>query len=477
GEYLQYGYVSAPRSIYKDVSKLMPGHWLELGEVGEPVAHEYWSAHQGLEPLEGNDEELERQLEFLMVDAFRYRMVSDVPVGVFLSGGIDSSTVTALLQRYGTGDVRTFTIGFDDPRFNEAEHAKRVAAHLGTRHTDQIVTASDMAAVLPGWAELFDEPFGDSSGVPTYLVSKMARQHVKVALSADGGDELFNGYSHYGVVSDRERSLRRWPRSARAAFSKSLGVLGAGGLRTAASLMPMPAGLRHATRRNVVERLEKLRVMLPDLDRTLVYDLAMSSWTPWEVDHMLGVRTCPRDTFSPGHASFAEEMAHRDIRHFLPDDILVKVDRTTMATGLEGREPLLDHRLAEFALRLPMRLRRGPLGPKHLMRKVLYKYVPRELIERPKQGFAIPLARWLRSELSPLVQEYLAPQRIRDAGLLDPDMVQRAVTNFRDGGEGNDRLDMQKLWYLIAFELWRERWMTGQGTRTEGAAHARAVCH
>jgi asparagine synthase (glutamine-hydrolysing) len=298
-----------------------------------------------------------------------------------------------------------------------------------------------------------------------------------VALSADGGDELFNGYSHYGVVSDRERSLRRWPRPARAAFSKSLGVLGAGGLRTAASLMPMPAGLRHATRRNVVERLEKLRVMLPDLDRTLVYDLAMSSWTPWEVDHMLGVRTCPRDTFSPGHASFAEEMAHRDIRHFLPDDILVKVDRTTMATGLEGREPLLDHRLAEFALRLPMRLRRGPLGPKHLMRKVLYKYVPRELIERPKQGFAIPLARWLRAELSPLVHEYLAPQRIRDAGLLDPDMVQRAVTNFRDGGEGNDRLDMQKLWYLIAFELWRERWMTGQGTRTEGAAHARAVCH
>jgi asparagine synthase (glutamine-hydrolysing) len=155
----------------------------------------------------------------------------------------------------------------------------------------------------------------------------------------------------------------------------------------------------------------------------------------------------------------------------------VKVDRTTMATGLEGREPLLDHRLAEFALRLPMRLRRGPLGPKHLMRKVLYKYVPRELIERPKQGFAIPLARWLRAELSPLVHEYLAPQRIRDAGLLDPDMVQRAVTNFRDGGEGNDRLDMQKLWYLIAFELWRERWMTGQGTRTEGAAHARAVCH
>lgn len=192
---------------------------------------------------------------------------------------------------------------------------------------------------------------------------------------------------------------------------------------------------------------------------------------------MLGGRVAPRETFDPGHASFAEQMAHRDIRHFLPDDILVKVDRTTMATGLEGREPLLDHRLVEFAMRLPMRLRRGPLGPKHLLRRVLYRMVPREVLERPKQGFAIPLAGWLRNELAPLVHEYLAPQRIRDAGILDPDMVARTVTNFRDGGTGNDRLDMQKLWYLIAFELWRERWMGGRSTKTEETAHARVVCH
>ena len=477
GEYLQYGYVSAPRSIYKDVHKLLPGHWLELGEVGEPVAHRYWTAHEGLEELQGSDEDLERQLEFLMVDAFRLRMVSDVPVGVFLSGGIDSSAVAAILQRYGGGEVRTFTIGFDDPRFNEAEHAKRVAQHLGTRHTEQIVTAADMAGVLPQWSDLFDEPFGDSSGVPTYLVSKMAREHVKVALSADGGDELFNGYSHYGIVAERERALGRWPQAARSAMARSLGVLGSGSLRTAASLMPMPLGLRHATRRNVVERLEKLRAILPSLDSNLLQDLAMSSWTPWEVAHMLGSPTVPRDSIPGAGASVAERMAHRDIRHFLPDDILVKVDRATMAVGLEGREPFLDHRLAEFALRLPMRLRRGPLGPKHLVRKVLYKLVPRELLERPKQGFGIPLAGWLRGELAPLVHEYLAPQRIRDAGILDPDMVSRAVTNFRDGGPGNDRLDMQKLWYLIAFELWRERWMAGSRQNSEGTQHARVVCN
>jgi len=167
-------------------------------------------------------------------------------------------------------------------------------------------------------------------------------------------------------------------------------------------------------------------------------------------------------------------MAHCDIRHFLPDDILVKVDRTTMACGLEGREPLLDHRVAEFALRLPHAMRRGALGPKHLMRKILYKYVPRDIIERPKQGFAVPLSSWLRGDLKTLIDEYLSPARIRDGGLFDPGEVARAVRNFREGGTANDRLDTQKIWYLLSFEMWRSRWMTAE-TRTEGAQHARAV--
>ena len=176
---------------------------------------------------------------------------------------------------------------------------------------------------------------------------------------------------------------------------------------------------------------------------------------------------------APG--SFADAMSRNDLRYFLPDDILVKVDRTTMATGLEGREPLLDHRVVEFALNLPLEMRRGALGPKHLLRKVLYKYVPRELIERPKQGFAVPLASWLRGDLAPLVGDYLAPQRIRDAGLFDPDVVSKAVANFRTGGAGNDRLDTQKLWYLLAFEMWREKWMTQSDVEHQGIEHARAV--
>jgi asparagine synthase (glutamine-hydrolysing) len=459
GEFLQYGYVSAPRSIYRNVSKLMPGHWLELGEVGEPAVRCYWSALGPREPLAGREEDLERELEALLIQSFRLRTVSDVPVGVFLSGGIDSSAVAAILQRYGVGDVRTFTIGFHDPRFDEAVHARQVAAELGTRHTEQVLTAADMDAVLPEWANLFDEPFGDSSGVPTYLVSKLARRHVKVALSADGGDELFNGYSHYGLVSERERVLMRCPPLARSAVSRSLALLQAPGVRAVANSVPLSPRLRHAARRNVIERLEKLRVMLPALDRGLVYDLAMTSWSPWEIGRLLGGPTVARADIDCAAESFAERMAYTDLRYFLPDDILVKVDRTTMASGLEGREPFLDHRLVDFALRLPMRLRRGPLGPKHLLRKVLYKHVPRSLLERPKQGFGIPLAAWLRDELAHLIPNYLDPKRIAEAGIFDPGMVARAVANFREGGPGNDRIDVQKLWYLLAFELWRERWM------------------
>src|SRR6185503_16215738 len=275
-EYLQYGYVSAPRAIYEDVRKLLPGHWLELGEVGEPVAHRYWSPPLEASALEASEPELERQLEHLLIDAFRYRMISDVPLGVFLSGGIDSSLVAAVLKVHGGGELRTFTIGFDDPRFDESARAREVARHLGTRHTERILTGADMREVLTDWADLFDEPFGDSSGVPTYLVSKLAREHVKVALSADGGDELFHGYHHYGVCLERERTLTRVPQAARRLMSASLR-----GVRSPfseyAERLPLPAGLRHSARRGIAERLDKLHAILPDVDRERMYDLALTS--------------------------------------------------------------------------------------------------------------------------------------------------------------------------------------------------------
>ncbi len=460
GEYLQYGYISAPRSIYRNVRKLLPGHWLELGEVGEPVARPYWTPPAAEPTLEGSEEELEHRLERLLVDACRYRMVSDVPVGVFLSGGLDSSLVTALLQRYTGGEVRTFTIGFDDPRYDESRWAKKVAQHLGTHHTEKIVTAKDMLGVMGEWAGLFDEPFGDQSGVPTYLVSKMAREHVKVALSADGGDELFCGYSHYGVVLEREQSLAKIPSLMRSAVS----ALPVGALRGIGG---------HRMRRQVVERIEKLHVLFPKLDRPTMYDLAMSFWTPWDIASLLHHQPVPRERIEA--PLFADQMVRCDLRHYLPDDILVKVDRTTMASGLEGREPLLDHRLVEFALRLPPEMRRGTLGTKHLLRKVLYRHVPRDLIDRPKQGFAIPLSSWLRGDLAHLVDDYLSPARVREGGLMDPQMVSDTIRNFRQGGPENDRLDVQKLWLLVAFEMWREKWDRGYIRQQNGFDHARAV--
>jgi asparagine synthase (glutamine-hydrolysing) len=281
---------------------------------------------------------------------------------------------------------------------------------------------------------------------------------VKVALSADGGDELFSGYQHYGVMLARERMLARIPRPARNALSQTLQLLPARSLQVLVDRLPVPASLRHTARRAVVDRLERLRAILPEADPATLYELGMSSWTPAESVQLTGGLASQRPVLNGYPRSFADHMSCHDLRHYLPDDILTKVDRTTMAAGLEGREPLLDHRLVEFALRLPLGMRRGSLGTKHLLRRVLYRYVPKAILERPKQGFSIPMSRWLRGELATLLDAYLAPDRIRAAGILDPEAVGRALGNFRNGGAWRDRLDVQKVWLLLAFEMWREKW-------------------
>ncbi|HZR67727.1 MAG TPA: asparagine synthase (glutamine-hydrolyzing) [Burkholderiales bacterium] len=455
GEYFQFGYISAPRSVYRNVHKLRPGHWLELRETGNPVARCYWSALEPREPFTEPEDELEQRLESLLVDAFRYRMVSDVPVGVFLSGGVDSSLVAAILQKHSGGTVHTFTVGFSDPRYDESRWARQVAAHLGTLHTEHVLSPAQVPRILERWADVFDEPFGDSSGVPTFLVSRVARESVKVALSADGGDELFSGYARYALTLARQRRLVRVPRPARVALSHALEILAPA--QHVVERLPV-GGMRHATRRTVIDRVEKLRQVLPDADAGAIYDLSMSFWLPGETSRLLGETVHARPALNGYPRKFPDHMSCCDIRHYLPDDILTKVDRTTMAVGLEGREPLLDHRLVEFALRLPYELRQGPLGTKHLLRRVLYRYVPKSVLERPKQGFSMPMSRWLRGELAPLIDNYLDPQRVRSAGVLDPAVTERAVRNFREGGPARDRIDVQKVWLLVAFEMWREKW-------------------
>jgi asparagine synthase (glutamine-hydrolysing) len=400
---------------------------------------------------ERDEHRLADTLEELLLDAARLRMVADVPVGVFLSGGLDSSLVTALLASESAGGLRTFTIGFTDPRYDESQHAAAIARYLGTDHHAEIVDVRQALEVLPRWAELYDEPFGDSSGIPTFLVSQIARQHVKVALSADGGDELFCGYGNYAHFRRRLARLRNVPRS----LGNLLAWLGdpARADAIAGAVAVLPRRFRAAVEAGPLHKLQALARVLPYATPGQIYESGLSHFSPQEREQLVGKRGNQRALTDDYPGEFLEQMALWDLHHYLPDDILTKVDRATMAVGLEGREPLLDHRLVEFALRLPLHLRDGTLGSKHLLRRVLYRHVPREMVLRPKQGFAIPLARWLAGDLAPLLRRLFDPARLH-GGVLEPKEVQRVYASFV---AGNARA-ATKVWFLAAFEMWRERW-------------------
>ncbi|MFO1217425.1 MAG: asparagine synthase (glutamine-hydrolyzing) [Burkholderiaceae bacterium] len=456
-DFFRFSYIVEPLSIYEQVSKLPPGHLLELGRGGQPAVHQYWSVGDASSvAASANEEALAERLEALMTDAFNLRMISDVPVGVFLSGGVDSSALAALLRRDGP-PIRTFTIGFDDARFNEAPYAEQVAKHLGTQHITQIVSESDAMQVLPAWGELFDEPFGDDSGIPTLLVSRLAAQHVKVVLSADGGDELFGGYTSYSAVLDRIQSVRR--QSSMGRFAREL-----------AATMPWErldrlfagrlgyADPKRSLGRSMSLRLRYIRETqaLSSPGGLFEHVLTSSYWHDADLDRLLGIPSpVSRPNCDDYPGDIGERMCLWDLHHYLAGDVLAKVDRATMAVSIEGREPLLDHRLVEFAFSLPYQLRRGTLGSKHLLRKVLYRHVPRELIDRPKKGFSAPIGRWMSGELKLLLDTYLDPRRITQQGILDPAVV-AAVRRRFDAG---DPFSVQRVWLLLAFQLWYARWM------------------
>jgi len=457
-DYFRFSYIAAPRCIYKGIAQLEPGHALELVAGGSPTIERYWGLGESLgREWADDDDTLEQRLEALMSDAFNLRMISDVPVGVFLSGGIDSSIVTAMLKRDGP-PVRTFTIGFDDSRFNEAPFAERVAQHLGTQHTTQIVREDDALRVLAGWGDLFDEPFGDASGIPTLLVSRLAAQHVKVVLSADGGDELFAGYSSYAAVASRMRSAQRHSPVVRAA-------------RDVAATLPWErfdallakrsasADPDHSRSRAMALRLRYLRETnrLTTPGSQFEHVLTSQYWHDGELSTLLGAdfgrsrRTSDEYPGGPG-----EQMCRWDLDYYLSSNVLTKVDRTTMSLSIEGREPLLDHRLVEFAFSLPFHLRRGELGSKHLLRKVLYRHVPRELVDRPKAGFTPPIGRWMSGALRPLLDHHLGHRHVTDQGIFDPAMVRTVRQRF----EAGDPYSVQRVWLLLAFQLWHSRWMS-----------------
>ncbi len=454
-------YIPAPHSIYRGIHKLPPGSLLDIrpGRPAESGPEVYWSARTVAEqgqrnPFSGSEEEALDELEHLLGDAVSQQMIADVPLGAFLSGGVDSSAIVALMQAQSSRPVKTFTIGFWEQSFNEAEHAKAVAAHLGTDHTELYITPEQALAVIPRLPGLYDEPYGDSSQVPTFLVSELARQQVTVSLSGDGGDELFGGYNRYFWAKDLWRRLGWAPTPLRSALAGMLTSAGpAAWDRVFRLLRPLtPASLRY---QNPGDKVHKLAQILALRDPEQVYLGLVSLWKQPE-QLVLGshepatVLTDPAGR--PDLAEFEHRMMQLDTLTYLPDDILVKVDRAAMGVSLETRVPLLDHRVVEFAWRLPLHMKIRGGESKRLLRSLLYRHVPAELIDRPKMGFAIPLADWLRGPLRDWSETLLAESRLRGEGYFDPDLVQRHWKEHLSG----QRNWSYYLWNVLTFQAWLE---------------------
>ncbi len=435
--FLEFQYVPGPHAIYRNVEKVLPGHIVEIGQDGEIKDRAYWDLFDHWGKPEGRTRtggEYEEELSALLDSSIRYRMISDVPLGAFLSGGIDSSLVVALMRKATSGPVKTFSIGFRESGYDESPHARAVAAHLGTDHHEKICTPQEAQALVRRIPDSYDEPFADSSAIPTMLVSEFTRQHVTVSLSGDGGDELFCGYPRYAWV--RQGNVARGiPGFLRRPICSLL------------SRVPIHKVQRGAESVLYDDPAEMYFHTVGIFERRRLGEIV-----PGVVDdaHLPYFRTF-RD---PRCGGIVERAMATDIKTYLVDDILTKVDRASMAYSLEARVPLLDHRIVEFAARLPMahKVHRG--GTKHLLRKILYRHVPRERIDRPKMGFGIPVNRWLRNELRPLLDEYLGEERVRREGFLRPEGVTRVVRQHLSG-----RRDHQyRLWALLVFAMWLERY-------------------
>ena len=465
--YIRHNYIPAPHSIYKGIFKLPPGSVLAICGFGSDASPKpYWSARavaeEGLaNPFRGSEEEAVNQLDALLNDAVPLRMEADVPLGAFLSGGIDSSLVVAIMQANSPRPVKTFTIGFENAKFNEAEAAKAVAKHIGTEHTELYVTPRQAMDVIPRLPALYDEPFADSSQIPTFLVSELARRYVTVSVSGDAGDELFGGYENYFWGRTLDQRISWMPKGIRSAAAKSLSPLAKidwdrlFGRRQ--SVMPDMLKGRDLTR-----VFEKFTSVLGSSERQELYRVMLSYWMePSSV--VLGAKeksTALTDQNGSTQLSdFVHLMMYLDTVMYLPDDILVKVDRASMGVSLESRIPLLDPRVIEFAWRLPLSMKiKGDTG-KNPLRQLLYRYVPKELVDRPKQGFGVPVHEWLRGPIRPWAEELLNETRLKDEGYFASKTIRQKWTQHVSG----HRNWQAQLWGILMFQAWLE----GQKFRTE----------
>jgi asparagine synthase (glutamine-hydrolysing) len=454
--FLRLGYVPSPRSIYAGVWKLPPGTWAEVRAGQSPVITRYWDARDIAERAQTSrltlgEEEAVGELDTLLRDAVERRMIADVPLGAFLSGGIDSSTVVALMQAQSTTRVKTFTIGFHAAGYDEAKDAARVAGHLGTEHTELYLSPEEAWEVIPRLPCLYDEPLADPSQIPTLLVSALARRHVTVALSGDGGDELFAGYRRYADAEQKWSRLRRMPGPARRLAARVARTMAQGGwdsrLEQVGWAIPerWPRGLEGY-------RLELVADLL-DAGPDRVYDHVISIWRS-PADVVIGAQDGPSGSGAVVDArvvpGFLERMMLKDLMFYLPDDILVKVDRASMAVGLEARAPLLDHRVVEWVWRLPLSLKRRSGQPKWLLRQVLYRYVPAPLVDRPKMGFGVPIDSWLRGPLRDWAEDLLDERAMTRAGILDSRRVRRIWHRHLRG----EPYQEYRLWAVLSLQAW-----------------------
>lgn len=461
---LRHNYIPAPYSIFKGINKVLPGTIVTIRpnatSADSITTRSYWSALKVAEagvasPFAGSDAEACDRLESLMRQSVGLQMVADVPLGAFLSGGVDSSAIVALMQAQSSRPVKTFTIGFTEKAYNEAEHAKAVAQHLGTDHTELYVTPKDALDVIPRLAQIYDEPFSDSSQIPTFLVSKLAKQHVTVSLSGDAGDELFGGYSRYFLSQDVWRKIGWMPKSVRAGLAGGLTAMSPekwGWLFQKLGLV-LPQKIKQ---HNPGDKLHKLAEILSVNHPQEFYRGLVSHWkSPASV--VLGTiepATVLSDYDSISLPNFIERMMYLDTVSYLPNDILTKVDRASMGVSLESRVPLLDHRIVEFAWQVPlsMKIRNGQ--GKWLLRQVLYKYVPKELIERPKMGFGVPIASWLRGPLREWGENLLGESRLKSEGIFDPVPIRAKWTEHLSG----QRNWQYYLWDILMFQAWLDEY-------------------
>lgn len=448
--YLQFGYIPEPHSIFKNTYKLKAGHYIEIDLKSQKFEEiKYWDVvdFYNKPKLDISQDEAIEKTEELLKSSFEYRMVSDVHVGVFLSGGYDSSVVTAILQNQRTEKLNTFTIGFKEKGFDEAPYAKEVAKYLGTNHTEYYCTQKDALEIIPKLCELYDEPFGDSSAIPTTLVSQLARKYVTVSLSADGGDEIFAGYSKYTTTMQYFNKFNSIPNSIKSLISFGMD-----------NINPKHIPILNKTY-NFATRYEKINAILKAKNSVEAMKYTSEYFTKKERDKLLKVGFDDLLTNFDMQLSDTNDAINQmlaiDYKTYMVDDILTKVDRATMSVSLEGREPLLDYRLIEFVSQLPSNLKYKDGDKKWLLKQITHKYLPKQMMDRPKQGFGVPLTEWFRDELKEYFMIYLDEKRIESEGLFDSKEIIRLRDSYLLGNKEN----VQKLWFLLMFEMWYEKWM------------------